>query len=401
MKEFYWRGLDIAGKTQTGKILAVSPESVKEKLLKKEIALLSVREKKSWRSIGTTSNLKKQNLLTFFSQLATLTHHGVPLASALTTISSTVQLPQLHSLVSSLQASLNKGQSLAFSLEEQKVLASPYIRLIEVGEKTGKLSQSLYSIASNLEQQITLENNIKTAARMPLFTLAFALVIVTLIFIVVIPQFATLFASLNKPLPALTEHVLSLSSLFSSLKGLLGILGIGSLGLLLYKKCAHSETFLLIKEGIINRLPVIGSIIQSKRGILILDLTSNLLQAGISLREALSLVHQEMSQKHLHHSLSLVERDITHGKQLHETFQKHLPFLFDAEVQAIINVGEQTGKLGSMMHKSSQLLQKKLQLKLSLITTFIQPLLLIITGIIIVLLMVAIYLPIFYMADIT
>lgn len=400
MKEFYWKGLDAAGNQSKGIILTSSQETLKEELFEQNIALLSSHEKKAWWRFKST-RIKEPELLSFFEQLATLVEHGVQLSSALETLESTTQQSTLLPLISSLKTSLNQGHSLSNAFSSQKIIPAPYLHLIQVGEKTGQLGQSLRSITNNLQQQLTLKQAIKAAARMPLFTLAFALTVVLVIFVVIIPQFATLFSSFEKPLPLLTQRILSISSFITSTTGLLILLISTAIASILHKYSTQTAQYKKAKELLTSNLPLIATITRNRDALLLLNLSGSLLQAGIPLQKTLKLIQEITQTKSLKQSLSAVEQDIANGHSLYASLKAHLPHLFDPETLALINVGEQTGDLASMLNKSAALLHKKLSINLSLLTTFVQPLLLIATGIIIVLLMVSIYLPIFYMADIT
>lgn len=405
MKEYCWSGINQFGIKHKGVVLATCQENVQKLLLDQHIALISCKEKKQFLPaelliLSRTQKIKDFDLLTFFDQLAMLIDHGLQLSQALTILRNNTSHKKLQNVIISLHTQVQQGSSFSDALSTCKEIQRPMLHIIQTGEMAGALSQSLKQIADILEQRITLKNTINKAMRMPLFTLAFACIVILSLVAFVIPEFASLFKSLDKPLPAATRAVIAFSQFITSAKTLFwllaGTLITGSLIAFLRKNPLIKK----VEETIILQSPLFGPIKKLSYAITILNLTNTLLRAGIPLKRTFQILKKTNTSAFLATHLDACLHDLEQGLSLHTCFGQHLSSIFPESTIAMIHVGEQTGKLNDMLEKTSALLYKNLLKRLEVLTTIIQPILFIAVGLIVIFMMASVYLPIFHMAEI-
>lgn len=405
MKEYCWTGINQFGATHKGTLIASSQENVQKILLDQDIALISCKEKKHFfpaqlLKFSQTAKIKDFDLLTFFDQLAMLIDHGLQLSQALTILRNNTTHKRLQTIIISLHTQVQQGSSFSDALSTCKEIQRPMLHIIQTGEMAGALSQSLKQIAEILEQRITLKNTVNKAMRMPLFTLAFACIVILTLVAFVIPEFASLFKTLDKPLPAATRAVMAFSKFITSARTLLYLL-VGSViagGIVTFLRKNHWVK--KAEEQIILNSPLFGPIKKLSYAITILNLTNTLLRAGIPLKRTFQILKKTNTSSFLATHFDACLHDLEQGLSLHTCFSHHLSSIFPESTIAMIYVGEQTGKLNDMLTKTSALLYKSLLKRLEVLTTIIQPLLFIVVGLIVIFMMASVYLPIFHMAEI-
>lgn len=389
--------MHLSGQIQHGTLSAENPAQLKELLLQTDIALLSYTEcttKQRWLRMNRALSPQQASLITFFEFLKTLLDSGVPLARALELATTQVTHPTLSGVLLDVTHLVQRGQSLSDALKKYPNFFPPLIiQLIKSGEKTGQLSTTLAYIEKHLRDKSTLTKTLIQAATFPLFTLAFAIIIMAGIFLCLIPQFESFFSSLHKTLPPLTQTILNISAWLRSWHGGISMITLLVCGIILVQTLP-----LKLLQKFYMHLPIIGPIVKNAHLIQILRMFSLFLKSGVPLKEALEVICTTIKNVHLQENVRSIARAITAGQNITNQLSR-LAEKSDRELlRTFISLGEQTGKLDSMLEKAALIFEEKLKSRITRFTLYFQPALIIGIGIIIALLMAAVYLPLFNLA---
>lgn len=401
MPTYHWKGIDSAGKQKNGALTTQSPEHLKNELLKQGIALLEYSSKNKTLQhtpFFSSKKITQQKLITFFEHMATLVVNGIQIIKALHLFSEQTTHHYFKKIIQEIAQSIQKGQALSQALKKFPKVFEPFIvQTIQAGEKTGKLGLCLENIKHYLEEKQRLKKEISQATLLPIITLVIGSIIITGIFVFIIPQFKEFFELFDKPMPQSTAIVFAISSFLRTKTSLLLVLGLFTMLIvlkLLTKRTAGKQ----IKDLVISVIPYFNNIVILTDRVAFLHTTSLLLQAGIPLKEALEDANGLIKNSRFKQKNETLLNTITQGGSLEQAFTTIGKNYYPENVTALVAIGEQTGSLDVMLHKAFQLSSQHLKKKLTLLTTLLQPLLLITVGLIIAGLMLAVYLPIFSLA---
>lgn len=396
MNWFAWKGMTQSGTITKGFIQAASISDIQKILMGRHIALLEAHPKRftstlfdEWHRI-----LSPKQQYEFFSNLALLLTSGITLMAALDLIQNQTPSKKAQSLFASLKASISQGASFADSLAQFPKTFSPFtMQLIDAGEQTGHLPTVLEHLTQYLEATLLLRSQIKRALLMPLITLSFSLVLLWTILIFVIPHFESLYQSLGCAIPPLTRTVLILSATLSSWWGFTLVLGLLPLAFIV-RQCTKHPTVRHSINTILLHIPYLKTVITGREVLRLLELLTLFIRAGIplslGLEQALEGTNIPEFKKHIAHTLNA----ITEGKSLSKAFEEiGLPY-FDAQLIALIRVGEHAHSLDAMLTKAIAVSRHTLSGKLHTISNIAAPLFMVCVGLLIGGLMALMYMPI-------
>lgn len=397
MPYFSWKGVDIEGRIHKGKLFAQSSQDLDAVLFKQEIALLRFYPIKQ-RRIFTTIAL--DDTIHFFKQISELLSAGVLLPSALLVVCSQITHAQFQAIVDQIVHDIHAGSSFSQALAKHPhVFDSVMVNMVHVGEESSKLATVLAMLAGYLQMRNDFKRGLRTAMLVPSITLLFFTGIAFLIFAFVVPQFAALFEASNQQLPQLTRTMIAISGFVRS-NALLYALGLLGFGMMFLKRFFNTPHGKRIQDTILLRLPLIGSLIRQSSLGYFLHAFSMLLQGGMPLLQAMKVAKTTVSNTVLFDNLTLIERDIESGSSLSQAMIYNMAQIFSADTIAIIRVGEESGRLASLLAKAGAVYQTNVQRSLAVIVTLINPLLMVALGAMVTFLIMAVYIPIFNLSHI-
>lgn len=397
MAYFKWQGVDVTGTIREGKTFARSEQDLDALLLKQEVALLSctpVRQNRFSRKISLDEKIH------FFRQLAALLDAGVMLPDALEILCDLITNVRLQELVHELSADVQEGVSLSETLAQHPdIFDDLMVRMIRVGQETGKLAVALEHLSSYLDVMNGFSKRLRSAALLPMMTFGFFALITGVIFVVIVPRFMQIFKSMHKDLPALTKVVVSISDMLRSgwvvlvlSLMILAVLGIG--------RYMRSEQGKVVIDRILLRIPWFGQLTKNSALTCFLHSISMLLTSGVLLVKALQVSGAEIKNSVVHGQIHELEGAVTSGVALSRAMSTIPNTVFESDLISIARVGEESGNLGQMLKKAAVIYEGKVNRSITFFTTIFQPLLMIILGLLITLLIFAVYLPVFNLASV-
>lgn len=345
--------------------------------------------------------LSAQCQLAFSEQLLTLLNAGLPLLNAVQLIQSSAP-KDWQPWIEGIQGQLNRGNSFSQSLVAQNSLFSmEMINLIRVSERTGDLQLALEIINQQLEAQIQLKQKIRQALTYPITTLASSFLLLIVMMVWVIPVFKEVFDNFQADLPPATKTLIQISTAIQNYFIEMGIFFITCLIGLLFSWNKYTYLQKKVDQWAL-RIPLLGKFLRIAALQYWCRTLGHLLESGLPLPDALR-VTAHSSNHWISHDLSAeVFKHITRGWPLGEALQKADPKnrFFDFETLQLLHISSESGFLANMLSKRANTLSDQLGKQLNNLGQTLEPLLIILIGIIIGGLVIILYLPIFHLGQI-
>jgi MSHA biogenesis protein MshG len=401
MPIFLYKGRDETGALKSGKRMAASPGLLSTQLIQEGISPTSITEEKMQNNLWTKLSKMMQPLPTtdelgmFARQMYTLTKTGVPLAGALRNLADNTKNQRMAQALYGIVEHLEAGQDLAASMQNYPdVFISMIISMVRVGQNSGRLSEAFLHINQHLESQAASQKSLSSAMRYPLFVIVTMVGAIIVINIFVIPAFAHVFEQANVELPLPTLIFIATSNFMLKYWSLLLVATIGiAVGVKYYLKSAKGrfkwDAFLL-------KIPIIGTIL---RRIIMLRFAQSFaitIASGVPLIEGIELVANSIENKYAQSKILLMRSAIERGKSL--TQAAAATELFSGLELQMLNVSEETGELGAMLEQISSFYKREVEYDLKRLNDIVEPILILFLGIVVLVLALAVYLPIWNIA---
>lgn len=338
-------------------------------------------------------NLKE--LAIFTRQMSVMLSSGVPIIETLDDLSSQTSNRYFSSVLQSVRKSISQGSSLSQALSQfPKIFSSLYVALVRSGEESGNLAETLGEIAKNLEDQLEMISKTKQALSYPAFVSFFFVVVISFVFLFLIPRFQKIFESFGAKLPIFTLIILKISSTFVRfLPFVLFFILFLFILFFLFKK---TEKGRYIIDSIKLKSPVFGNIMWKIALARYARTLSTLLSGGIPIVSALEIVSKTAGNCIIEKVIQKVKNGVVKGGLLGEEMRKYK--IFPVMLSRMVSVGEETGKTEDMLNRASQFFKDEVDATLNILSSILEPILIIVLGFIVGTVVLAIYLPIFKLA---
>ncbi|AHG75327.1 Fimbrial biogenesis protein [Mannheimia varigena USDA-ARS-USMARC-1296] len=390
--EFHWKAVDRFQQKRKGRLLSSNREELENRLLTKGYQQIRIS-----RNFVFSQNPKREEISQFLAQLALLVNSAVPLKQALVMILQNCRNIELHLWLSELIQLIESGYAFSQSLERlNKFIANQEIQLIKMGEQSGKLGLILTNLAESRLKSDKLAKKVKKILFYPAIVLfiSFSLSIGLLVFIV--PQFAELYGTKEQALPLITEILFSLSQCLIEQKNLLFSLFL--LAVIFFLFFAKRENWAAkLKISVLSKLPVFRQIIEQARIVFFSQNIALMLNAHIPLDVALKSFLSEKSddpilQKEVEFMLNLLQQGYKFSQGINSN-------VFGLDMLQMIEIGEQSGNVAKMCEHISEMYQQKLDYQIDILSQLLEPMLMLLMGVIVGTIIVGLYLPIFDMGS--
>lgn len=403
MPRFEYRAKNLDGQTVHGEVMAATSSEALQLLRRQDVLVTGLEEKAervfnlsghltSWSPRWNWRGVSNKELVVFTHQLATLIRAGVPLLECLDILSSEAENPALQQVVEHIREDVEGGALLAHALKRNPTVFNEFYRsMVEVGETTGRLDESLTQLAVYLDKQAQLRAKIFSGLAYPAMLLAVALIVLVFLLIWVVPLFSGLFQDMGESLPWLTQVVIDLAEGVRDHFFLLAAFG-GSLGMGIRWFLKNPKSRQAI-DGWLLGVPLLGSVIQKAATVRFSRTLGFLVRRGVPLLSALGVAGTVTGNKIFEQSIKLAAIAIQNGRPLSETLRAGQ--VFPTMVPQMIKVGESTGSMDVMLEKIADLFEQEVDRTVATLTSVLEPFIILVVGCGIALVVVAMYLPIF------
>lgn len=341
--------------------------------------------------------VNSKDLKIFTRQLSTLINAGIPIVDALKILSEGLRPGLLREASSKVKSSIENGKRLADAMAMNPgVFDKLYVNMVKAGEEAGILDSILNRLAVYMEKSEKIKGQIKGAMIYPAAIIFVAIVVITGILVFIIPKFQELYASAGSKPPALTMAVVGLSNFI--IHNWYIVLGLFILSPILLIKYIQTDSGKEAFDRMAISMPVVGDLVQKSSIARFTRTLSTLISSGVGLLEALEIAGKTSGNKVVEESLLRCKESLVAGRTLAEPLRKE-KFIPDM-VRQMISIGEQSGSLDVMLGKIADFYEDEVETAVKAMTSMIEPILMVVLGGIIAVLVLAMYLPIFDMANV-
>jgi type IV pilus assembly protein PilC len=402
MAEFHYSIKDKSGKSQTGSIEAPSQQAATSKLREKASIIISIKPvKKSSFSFDISPSLNSikitiDELAVFSRQLATMVNAGLPLVQGLEILSEQSEKKSFKLIITKVKESVEGGSSLSEALGKYpKAFSGLFINMISAGEASGMLDDILMRMATYLEETSKLQKKVKSAMIYPAVITLTAVTITIFMLVKVVPSFAEIYSGFGADLPGPTQLLLTVSNVVTKYL-LLVILGI--VGLVIgFVVASKTEKGKLVIDNASLHVPIAGKLIKKVAISRFSRTLSTLTKSGVSILTSLDIVAKTCGNKVVENVIRNVLDSVKGGETIAQPLSKSP--IFPPLVVKMIAVGEQTGSLEEMLVKVANFYDSEVATTVDGLTSLIEPVIIVVLGVLIGGIVLALYLPVFNIAN--
>ncbi|MEW8658759.1 MAG: type II secretion system F family protein [Candidatus Thiodiazotropha endolucinida] len=394
---YTWEGTDKKGARLSGESRGTDVNMVKADLRRQGVTPLKVRKKPA-ELFTTKKKITSADVTVFSRQLATMMAAGVPMVQAFDIVGRGHENPSMQELILTIKADVEGGTALADALKKHPLYFEDlYVNLVRAGEHAGVLETLLHKIATYKEKTESIKGKIKKAMFYPAAVIIAAILVTTILLIFVIPQFESLFSSFGADLPALTRVVIDLSEFvrawwWALLGGTIGTVYIFTYIWKRSRKFRHAIDRTLLK------IPVIGMVLDKSAIARFSRTLSTMSAAGVPLVEALDSVAGATGNVVYSDAVLRMREDVATGQSLQLAMKQRN--LFPNMVIQMVAIGEESGALDDMLNKVADFYEEQVDNAVDAMSSLMEPIIMVILGVLIGGLVIAMYLPIFKMASV-
>jgi type IV pilus assembly protein PilC len=393
--DFIWQGLDRNKKPVSGMMAAKNEMMAKSELHKMGYRVTKIKKKpQEFHLFGPRKQAITAGDIAIFSrQLATMLQAGVALVQAFDIVGKGHENLSMRELILGIKVDVEAGDTLAETLRKRPIYFDElFCNLVEAGEKAGILEGLLGKIATYKEKTESMKKKIKKALTYPAAVLVVAFVVTTILLVFVVPVFAALFESFGADLPAFTKLVISMSEwMQANWWIILGVI-IATVKTFDYFK-KRSPAFNHFLDRTLLKLPVVGVILNKSAIARFARTLSTMSAAGVPLVEALESVAGACGNIVYAEAVMRIREEVSMGQRLQAAMA--LVGLFPHMVQQMIAIGEESGSMDAMLAKVADFYEEEVDNLVDNLSSLMEPIIMVILGILVGGLIVAMYLPIF------
>lgn len=394
-KRFIFEGRHSASdKLVNGEVSAFTEEEARKKLAKRGIRPLQITRVKT----SSKRKITQEDITVFTRQLSTMIKAGLPLMQAFEIVARGHGNPSMTEMLMEIRGEVEQGSSLsrAFS-NHPKYFDRFYCNLVAAGETGGVLESLLDKLAIYKEKTQAIRKKVKTALTYPVSVIAVAIGLVFVMMIFVLPAFKEVYANMGAELPALTQTVMDMSDFFVSYGWMVLIaLGFAIYGFLKLK--ARSIKIQRRMDAILLRMPIFGDIVRKGTIARWGRTTATLIAAGVPLVDVLdstagaagNLIYEEATRE--------IRTRVIQGWSM--TSGMRATELFPNMMLQMSSIGEESGSLDDMLNKAAEFYEDEVDNAVGRLSAMMEPIIIVILGLVIGTLLVAMYLPLFNLGNV-
>ena len=395
MAQYNYKAMDKNGKAKKGSIEAINLDKAKEKLKSEGLIVQDIKEQGAGKK-GGGKKVKDKDLAVFCKQFSAVLNAGVTIISALEMMSEQLENKTLKRALQEAQAYVQKGGTLADAFKlNPKVFPPIMINMTAAGEMSGNLEICFDRLTTHFETANALHSKVKGAVTYPIVILIVVVAVVAVLLVGVIPQFSQMFDDLGSELPAATQMLVNLSNFLQhKLYILVIIVAAIVFGLKAFGK-TEPGSLMYAKIGI--KFPLFGNLTIKSAAATFSRTMATLMASGISLIDAVEQVAKMINNRIIREALLDAKTQIAKGVPLSKPLRDC--GIFPPMLPQMTKIGEETGNIEDMMDKVADYYEMEVNDATDALTAAMEPLIIVIMGVVVGGIVMAIYSPMLSMYD--
>lgn len=395
MAQYNYKAMDKNGKAKKGSIEAINLDKAKEKLKSEGLIVQDIKEQGAGKK-GGGKKVKDKDLAVFCKQFSAVLNAGVTIISALEMMSEQLENKTLKRALQEAQSYVQKGGTLADAFKlNPKVFPPIMINMTAAGEMSGNLEICFDRLTTHFETANALHSKVKGAVTYPIVILIVVAAVVAVLLVGVIPQFSQMFDDLGSELPAATQMLVNLSN-FLQHKGYILVIIVAAIvfGLKAFGK-TEPGSLMYAKIGI--KFPLFGNLTIKSAAATFSRTMATLMASGISLIDAVEQVAKMINNRIIREALLDAKTQIAKGVPLSKPLRDC--GIFPPMLPQMTKIGEETGNIEDMMDKVADYYEMEVNDATDALTAAMEPLIIVIMGVVVGGIVMAIYSPMLSMYD--
>ena len=346
---------------------------------------------------GILGRVRMEDLTVMTRQLSTLVGASIPLVDALSALYEQTDSPAMKKTIAQVRDSVNEGLAFAEALAQHKrVFPELYINMVRAGEVSGALDVVLLRLAEFMEGQHRLKSRIGSAMLYPIFLLGISLLVLLYLLTAVVPKVVGMFESMNQVLPLPTRILIAVSQFLASTWWMLAIALVA--GIILLLRWKKTERGARRFDRFTMNLPVFGSIYRKVSVARFARTLGTLLASGVPIIESLRIVKTVLQNKIMESAVDDSIAAVMDGSSISSPLKKS--GVFPPILIHMISVGERSGSLEEMLMKAAESYEGDVETTISGLTSLLEPLMIVIMGVIVGFVVLSILMPMLEMSTI-
>lgn len=395
MAQYNYKAMDKNGKAKKGSIEAINLDKAKEKLKSEGLIVQDIKEQGAGKK-GGGKKVKDKDLAVFCKQFSAVLNAGVTIISALEMMSEQLENKTLKRALQEAQSYVQKGGTLADAFKlNPKVFPPIMINMTAAGEMSGNLEICFDRLTTHFETANALHSKVKGAVTYPIVILIVVVAVVAVLLVGVIPQFSQMFDDLGSELPAATQMLVNLSN-FLQHKWYILVIIVAAIvfGLKAFGK-TEPGSLMYAKIGI--KFPLFGNLTIKSAAATFSRTMATLMASGISLIDAVEQVAKMINNRIIREALLDAKTQIAKGVPLSKPLRDC--GIFPPMLPQMTKIGEETGNIEDMMDKVADYYEMEVNDATDALTAAMEPLIIVIMGVVVGSIVMAIYSPMLSMYD--
>ena len=396
MAKFKYRAMSGNGKKIEGNHVANSRDEVVQMITSNGYYPLMIEEviESTNIELGFGEKVTTKDIAIFCRQLYTMIDAGVSINRALNIMANQLTNKKLRKVTAEIEEDVKKGEMLSAAINKHDdVFPQLLISMVESGEISGNLDTMMLRMSTHFEKENKLNNKIKAAMTYPTILGIVAVCAVMFIMTFVMPTFIEMFESEGVVLPITTKILINISAILQ--KNFLFIIICIICAIVGFKFYSRTEHGIYTISKLKLHLPIIGEL---NKKIIVSRFTrtlSTLIASGVSLVHSLPVVAGVLGNKIAEDAINKVREEVTKGEGLSEPIKE--AGIFPEMLSSMINIGEETGQLDEILNKTADFYDEEVEQAIQTTTALIEPLLIVVMGLVIGFIVISIMLPMFDM----
>ncbi|RLE25664.1 MAG: type II secretion system F family protein [Acidobacteria bacterium] len=393
MASFEWKGRDRNGNPQSGVLIGDSKEAVIAALRRQQIVITTVKEKGKEIALPKFGGgIKSKDIAIFTRQFSVMIDAGLPLVQCLDILGQQQDNKGFQKILLQIRQDVEGGSSLAEAMRKHpQAFDELYVNMVGAGEAGGILDTILQRLAAYIEKSVKLKSQVKSAMVYPVAVVSIAIIVVYVILWKVIPVFSSLFEGLGAQLPFLTRAVVAASNFIGRFWWLIFILVFAAIFAL--RQYYETEQGRYQIDKLMLKMPALGLLLRKIAVARFCRTLGTLLSSGVPILDSLEITAKTSGNAVIEEAVFEVRKEVEQGKTLAEPLSKTQQF--PPMVCQMIGVGEHTGAMDTMLSKIADFYEDEVDSAVEGMMSLIEPVIIAFLGVVIGLIVVAMYLPMF------
>jgi len=395
MPAFAWKGKNRLGDLQEGVIVADSKDAAGTTLKRNGIQVMSIRpQSASTKSLGS---VKSKDLAIFTRQFSVMIDAGLPLVQCLEILGAQQPDKGFQKIIAAVRTDVEQGATLQTALSKHpKAFNDLYVNMVGAGEAGGILDLILQRLSGYIEKAVKLTGKVKGAMTYPITVIVIAVAVVAIIMIKVIPVFSQMYEGMGSSLPYPTIVCIAISHIIINYWYL--VVGLTALVVVGIKQYYKTQTGHLVLDTFILKIPVVGEMLRKVAVARFCRTLGTLTSSGVPILEGMDITARTAGNMVIQNAILKAREAVEQGRNIAGPLAETK--VFPPMVIQMVGVGEATGALDAMLSKVADFYEDEVDNAVAAMTAMMEPLVIAILGGIIGFIVVAMYMPIFNLANV-